>query len=65
MSAHDPDLHQAPPITHVEREVEIRPAGSLADVLARKEPELLAELQRLFALERLVGEMSGSEAMPR
>ena len=65
MSAHDPDLHQAPPIMHVERAIEIRPSGNLADVLARKEPELLAELQRLFALERLVGEMSVSEAAPR
>lgn len=36
-----------------------RDPKALAEELARKSPEALAELQRLVALERLVAEMSG------
>jgi hypothetical protein len=35
-----------------------RDPKALADALARKAPEQLAELQRLVALERLLAEMS-------
>jgi hypothetical protein len=58
MSRKDPVPRHDPPNDREPVRSSPRDPKALAEELARKSPEQLAELQRLVALERLVAEMS-------